>query len=122
MNAAGSRKVADFPPATTIISQDDLKLPKLDKARQAYVNRYYPNGRDGSLLVEVIVNSCVNNQAGSWLAVQEWTTNQKPGQQVDPALDSDYNSKVSAPESQHFIGRSETNGERYSHVCGHGRG
>ena len=40
----------------------------------------------------VIVKSCVNNQAGSWLATQEWTTNQKQGQQVDPTLDNDHNS------------------------------
>ena len=47
---------------------------------------------DGNLSVVVIVKSCVKcKQAGSWLAVQEWTTNQKPGQQVDPTLDHDYN-------------------------------
>ena len=39
----------------------------------------------------VIVKSCFNKRAGSWLAAQEWTTNQKPGQQVDTALDNDYN-------------------------------
>ena len=46
-----------------------------------------PTSRDGKFWVEVIVKSCVNKQDGSWLAAQEWTTNQKPGQQVDPALD-----------------------------------
>ena len=35
----------------------------------------------------VIVKTCVNKQAGSLLAAQEWTINQKPGQQVDPTLD-----------------------------------
>ena len=39
------------------------------------------------LWVVVIVKSWVNKQAGFWLAAQEWTTNQKPGQQVDPTLD-----------------------------------
>ena len=48
--------------------------------------------RGGNLWVGVIVKSWVNKQAGSWLATQEWSTNQKPGQQVDPILDSDYNS------------------------------
>ena len=43
--------------------------------------------RDGNLWVVVIVKSCVNKQAGSCLASQEWKTNQKPGQQVDPILD-----------------------------------
>ena len=47
--------------------------------------------RDGNLWVAAIVKSCVNRQAGSWLAAQEWTTNQKPGQQVDTTLDNDYN-------------------------------
>ena len=48
--------------------------------------------RDGSLWVVVIVKSCVNEQAGSWFATQEWTTNQEPGQQVEPTLDTYYNS------------------------------
>ena len=48
--------------------------------------------RDGNLWIVVIVKSCFNQQAGSWLAAQEWTTNQKQGQQVDPTLDNDYNS------------------------------
>ena len=39
--------------------------------------------------VVVIAKSCVNKQAGSWLAAQEWTTNRKPGQQFDPTLDID---------------------------------
>ena len=43
--------------------------------------------RGGTLWVVVIVKSCVNKRAGSWLSAQEWTTNQKPGRQVDPALD-----------------------------------
>ena len=50
-----------------------------------------PPPREGTLCVVVIVKSCVNKQAGSWLAGQEWTTNQKPGQQVDPTLDNDSN-------------------------------
>ena len=49
------------------------------------------NNRDGNLLVVVIVKSCVNKQTGSWLAGQEWTTNQKPDQQVDTTLVNDYN-------------------------------
>ena len=48
--------------------------------------------RDGNLLLVVIVKSWVNKQAGSWLAAQQWTTNQMPGQQVDQTLDNDYNS------------------------------
>ena len=32
------------------------------------------------------------------LAAQELTTNQKPGQQIDPTLPNDYNSQVSTPE------------------------
>ena len=55
--------------------------------------------RDGSLWVVVNVKSCVNKQAGSWSAAQEWTTNQKPDQQVDPTLDHDYNWKISASET-----------------------
>ena len=43
--------------------------------------------RDENLGVVVIVKSWVNKQAGSWLAAQEWTTYQKPGQEVDPTLD-----------------------------------
>ena len=43
--------------------------------------------RDGNLCVLVIVKSCVNKYAGSWLAAQEWATNLKPGQQVDLTLD-----------------------------------
>ena len=50
-----------------------------------------PDTRDGNLWVVVIVKSWVNKLAGSWLAAQEWTTNQKPGQQVDPTLDNEYN-------------------------------
>ena len=46
---------------------------------------YDPRG--GNLLDVVIVKSYVNLQAGSWLAAQEWTTNQKPGQLIDPTLD-----------------------------------
>ena len=46
----------------------------------------------GNLWVVVIVKSCVNKLAGSLLATQEWTTNEKPGQQVDPTLDNDYDS------------------------------
>ena len=49
-------------------------------------------GRDGNLWVVVIVKNWVNKQAGSWLATQEWSTNQKLGQQVDPTLDNDYDS------------------------------
>ena len=43
-------------------------------------------------IVVVIVKSFVKKQAGSWLAAQECTTNQKPGQQVDPTLENDFNS------------------------------
>ena len=43
--------------------------------------------RDGNLWDVVIVKSCVNIQAGSWLATHEWPTNQKAGQQVDPTLE-----------------------------------
>ena len=43
--------------------------------------------RGGNLWVVVIVKIWVNKQTGSWLAAQEWTTNQKPEQQVDPTLD-----------------------------------
>ena len=42
---------------------------------------------DGNLWIVVIVKICVNKQADSWLAAQEWTTNQKPGQQVETTLD-----------------------------------
>ena len=45
--------------------------------------------RDGNLWVLVIFKSCVNKRAGSWFATQEGTTNQKPGQQVDPTFDND---------------------------------
>ena len=47
---------------------------------------------DGNLRFVVIVKSWVSKQTGSWLAAQEWTTNQKPGQQIDPTLDQDYKS------------------------------
>ena len=33
------------------------------------------------------VKHWVNKQAGSWSAAQEWTTNQRLGQQVDTTLD-----------------------------------
>ena len=44
--------------------------------------------RDGNFWAVVIVKSCGNKQAGSWLAAQELTANQKPGQQVDQTLDT----------------------------------
>ena len=57
-----------------------------------------PAPRDGNLwhLVKSRVGSM--DWPGFWLAVQELTTNQKPGQQVDPTLDYDSNSKVSASD------------------------
>ena len=48
--------------------------------------------RDGNLWVVDIVKRWVNKQAGSWLSTQEQTTDQKPGQQVDPTIDDDSNS------------------------------
>ena len=35
--------------------------------------------RDGNLWVVIFVKCWVNKQAGCWLAVHEWTTNQKLG-------------------------------------------
>ena len=49
--------------------------------------------RDGNFWVAFIVKSWwVNEQIRSWLATQGWTTNQKQGRQLDPTLDTDYNS------------------------------
>ena len=47
---------------------------------------------NGNLWVVVTVKTWVNEQADSWLAALEWTTNQKSGQQGDPTLDNDFNS------------------------------
>ena len=64
---------------------------KIDSSSATWMTSTYMNvstSRDGNLNIVVIQKSCVNKQPASWL---QWTTNQKPGQQVDPTLDNDYN-------------------------------
>ena len=76
----------DFAKSQKFSQQDDLLLATIEtyhSFRNSVVTR------DGNLWVVVIVKSWVNKQPGSWLAAQEWTTNQKPGQQVDTTLEND---------------------------------
>ena len=68
------------------------KLPTADPRLPTAAPGSAAAPRYGNLSVVVIVKSCVKKQAGSWLAIQEWTTNKKPIEQVDPTLDNDYNS------------------------------
>ena len=91
-------------PCKNLVPEDRTERKKLDTSsgsespvRKGGVGpgdgqRGAKTSRDGNLWVVVIVKSCVNKQAGSGSAAQEWTTNQKPGQQGGTTLDFDTNS------------------------------
>ena len=88
--ATGSETVKEFSKAVEELNFKETKAAPV--AGKPGLRRQAKFTRDGILWVVAIVKSFVNKQAGSWLLTQEWTTNQKPGQQVDPTLDNDYNS------------------------------